>query len=312
MKRILSLIAIILIVFSLSACSENAIETYKTAMENTENLESGKTRTTIKIDNQFDTDNLSEEELDEIEKFENIEITATTMYDRVNQKIQTNLYYKYGNVGYDFLIYITEGNGYIKFPMENKFLEVSKLFKSLENLEELDEDEASSELFNKISDKWLEMLQKDNVVRGGKSVMDTDDGDVKVTEYTIEPSNDQLFMFLFDVIKIIEDNKQALEDFVDFDQNESLDVTFQDILAELEDVSFSYKSYIDIDDYIVSEDINFGYKATKNETDVSIKVEYWENNITQEINLPDFSDDNLLDEDELDEKYKFELGKIGE
>jgi len=142
--------------------------------------------------------------------------------------------------------------------------------------------------------------------------MDTDDGDVKVTEYTIEPSNDQLFMFLFDVIKIIEDNKQALEDFVDFDQNESLDVTFQEILAELEDVSFSYKSYIDIDNYIVSEDINFGYKATKNETDVSIKVEYWENNISQEINLPDFSNDNLLDEDELDEKYKFELGKIGE
>ncbi|MFP4457306.1 MAG: hypothetical protein ACLFPS_06570 [Clostridia bacterium] len=310
MKRIITILAVLIMLLAITACSENAIEVYKIANQNTEELNSGKTKTTVIVNNQFEKSNLEPDQIEELENLKNIEFSATISFNNDENISETNLYYKYGNVGYDFLIYSLEERVYIKFPMQSKFVDFSTFTTNFDENEI--EKSFNQEIFSLINDKWLEMLEKDNVVRGNKSVMETEDGDVKVTEYAIEPSQDQLFVFLYDVVQILNDNKDSLEYFIEFDQEQPLELYVEDIMNEIENVSFSYRAYIDIDNYLVNESIKLHFELNDVKTDVSIDIDYWDNNKDQNIQLPNFNEDNLIDFDNLDDEYKFEFGRVGE
>lgn len=310
MKKLMTILVILIILSTITACSEDAVEVYKIASQNTEDLISGKTKTTVIVNNQFKAVDLNAEQTKELENLENIEFSATTSFNNEENISETNLYYKYGNVGYDFLIYSLEEKAYIKFPMQSKFVDFSTFSGNLD--ENKIGETFNQEIFTLINNKWLEMLEKDDVVRGNKSVMEIEDGDVKVTEYVIEPSQDQLFVFLYDVIQILSENKDSLENFIEFDKEQSFEKYINDIMNEIENVSFSYKAYIDIDNYLVNEYIELSYNLNEVKTQVSININYWDNNKDQNIKVPNFNEDNLIDFDKLDDEYKFEFGKVGE
>lgn len=82
-----------------------------------------------------------------------------------------------------------------------KYIEVNKgdiNFLSMQTFEEYEENKGenltglSDDTFNKIKNKWLELLEDENVFKGEKILITTEAGEVKAREYTIDTNKEQL------------------------------------------------------------------------------------------------------------------------
>ena len=309
-KRTMKLLVITLILMMLlSGCSTNALLDYNNAVQKTEDITRGKTSLSIKVDNDFNTDGLTEEAINNLKNFEKIEMSLLSRFDNNQAKSINDVYLNLTGMGIDSMIYSMEDYAYIKIPMVNEYIEID--LNDLEMAPAIDTTGTES-LVRRVIKEWTELLETENVVKGEKSIMTTEDGEVKVTRFTVKPTEDQLRLFIKKIIAIARSEKDALEKFIQFantdgglDFDALVDVVEQDI-EEMEKITFNSIAFIDIDGYIVNESIEIHFEnydskpGQVNKRTVVISQENWDNEMEQNIAIPDFAPEDLIDMNEAE------------
>ncbi|MTI68676.1 MAG: hypothetical protein FH751_00275 [Firmicutes bacterium] len=311
MKKILSVLLILILAFNLSACAKDDLNSYKKAVEKTDNISKGKTDFQFNLDTRFNEENLT---LEKMKYIKNIEMTSEYTFDLEKDKLIARNYFNFGGMGFDSTFYKGK-KSFIKMPMLGKYIEIDDLVSEENNKF----NEVSSILNDKtiknIEKEWVNILSEDDVLQGKDTVINTPDGDVKVTHYKINVTDKQLKLYLKEIEKILLKDENFIEII-----NETYEIDIENIKKDLKEFKsqftidkFKYDAFIDIDGYIINEDIDIeiGFDNTKNifkEMTINIKTKNWDIENKQEFNFPKLNDENTLDKENLNQglPYMFE------
>lgn len=262
----------IMIIVSTTGCTESDLENYKTAMDKTDNMSKGTVLIEANTKMDFNTKDLDDEIINTLEKFKEWNLTINSKFDKELGIVKEEEYIVAGDLGYDFNIYELDEKLYIE-PLfmnlkEKRFIEL--------NPNELSSDTGASEdLFKVFSSKWSEVLKEDNVMKGEKVLITTDDGEVKSREFTISLNDEQLKELIIYMIEYLEQNEEyidLLEGMTYYSEGPELtDVKKEEIYQEIiksmkelitnaKELNLFYKAYIDIDNYVVKEDVKFNFE----------------------------------------------------
>lgn len=319
MKKYLMLLLILVLSLSLVACSGSDLENYRLAMEKTDNLTKASESMEIKVEAGYNTHGLDEDLLRVLESFQNMTFTLKGGFDKAQNKSMKSGYLNFGDFGYDFNVYEIEDKTYIE-PFflnlkDHRYIEVS-----MEDFEK-PEDNLSMGMLEKISDKWNEIINEENVIKGEKVLITTDDGEVKSSEFTINLNDEQLKEFLLYVIELVEENDEYLnimgqttyiKDEVELTEKEKEEIYkeafegLKDFLRTSENLNLFYKAYIDVDNYVVQEDVRFSMDNDNPSPGELINFEftmtnkYWNIDKDQELDFSLPSPGNSIKMDDLD------------
>lgn len=325
-RRLLILLSIILIV-TLIGCQKNDFEDYIQSIKKTSEIRKGQQSMDIKINMDFDTEGLSSEEIKDINYFKNFESQFNLIYDDEADKTIARNYYNFGGIGFDTTFYDNGEKRFIKMPIIGKYLVLDEVF--MDNYSK-DTDEKnkyiSEQTIEELKNKWLTTIKKDDVFVSKASFMTTPNGEVKVTKYTVNLTGEQFKNLLSkstDILQKDEILKETVEEYINKGRKkhkisdvDKLLNNFKESLKESEIKNLSYVAYIDIDGYIVKEEIKFDIKFVGNKLDKINGFEYyldinrWDIEKNQEFEFPELTKENTLAPDEIEQGVPFMFENI--
>ncbi|MBN2287228.1 MAG: hypothetical protein JXI43_12325 [Tissierellales bacterium] len=311
MKKIITMMLciVIFLLMIMSGCSKNSLKTYQDAVAKTDTINRGQSRISIMIENQFNKEDLSEELKTTLEALESLEMSLLSSFDKSEDLSVHNAYLKAGSLGYDIKIFQKGEEAYLKMPMLNRYIRLDMSVLEANAPKDL---QIPENLIQRITQEWVNLLETDNVVKGQKSIMSTEDGEVKVTKFTVTPTEDQFRLFIKKMIGIVKSEKGGFETFieaVDMEEKiiiEELLLAIESEINEMETITFNSVAYIDIDGYIVKESIEIyfeNYDPSVGQTytrTVRIEEENWDNEMAQEIMIPEISDEDIIEPNEIE------------
>src|SRR6056297_855950 len=307
MKKITAVLLILLTTLFLFGCSQDYLQNYKEAVEKTESREFGKERISIKIENEFNEENISQEILEELNYLKDIQVEVTSSFNESQE--ESKAYIKYRGLGYDLTVFSSEEEVIIYVPMIGRYIQLKEenlgFDHNIKDLEELED------LTSKIQKEWLNLLQKENVVKGKKDIMTTKDGDVKVDLYTIQPSEEQTRLFLKKIFALLRSEEKSLSKLVE-NENDDLDIVniidnIEEAVGKFEKITYKNQAYIDIDGYIVKEYIDIVLEdydpepGSNSIISVNVEIENWENEVEQKIKIPEVDQEEIIDIDKIND-----------
>lgn len=323
MKKIVFLLMSIML--SLTACAKDDLASYKEAIEKTESIERGRMNLSIKTDLEFNTEGLSETEIRDLSYFDQMEFALDIQYDESDEKDKAIVksYYNFGGMGFDMSFYFDGEQGYMKMPIIEKYISFSDLdFEEQQN--KFDED-SYSRLVEPLVNKWNELLQQENVFKGKKTYVLTNEGQIKTTTYSIEASEEQLKALGDEVIRVIKE-EEIIETFIkqgmknnDFAELDGIDT--QEIIEQMEAYvgrmaleSFSGMAYVDFDGRVIKEvyEAKIIWIDTKKGEPTSVKI-YFESKYSdlgkeQIFDYPTIQEDEWIKLEDLDKEAFFPEG----
>ncbi|MBN2796663.1 MAG: hypothetical protein JXR88_14735 [Clostridia bacterium] len=264
MKKLLLLILMLLLV----SCDQDALNYYMEAGVKTDTIDRAKTTLDLKVDMSFN-DDFQEEYASIADLLSFIQYKSNSAYDKTTQEKITYQYLGSEGIGVDTTYYQFSDGSYLRVPFVGKYLD----FNQIEMIGETDfsaysKSPLTEEALSFIEEKWMALVNEEDVVNLGNEVIDTPEGEVKVKKFVVTLSNEQLHDFLNDVIEYLKSDQYFNEVFrsyplynleddelVEFD---AFEITGQDWLNNmselLEDIivnRFKMTTYIDIDQYII-------------------------------------------------------------
>lgn len=307
MKKIALILIIIIITFNLTACGKNDLDYYNQALIKTNSIKKGQMSYKVNLKNEFNEEGLSKEKIKKLREFEDIVAINSMKFDWDKNIAIMNNYFNLGGLGFDSVVYINESDQYMKLSFLGKYIDMET--------EESDEqvNPITNGTINKITEKWYEILSEKDVVSGEKIVLSTEDGEVKARKYIIRVNNEQLRSFLNYVLETIErDNNfmNYIESIYQYDgmgqiTGKNLAKSIRKAVNEASDMNFTYESYIDMDGYIVEENIGISFNLDLAESgslkrqEIQIETKKWNIEREQEINLPDINEKNTMTIEEM-------------
>lgn len=315
MKKILAIFLASMLVLSLAACNTDNLAEYKKALEKTEQISKGQFSTELSMIMDYNTDDLTAEEIKELNYFKDMSGSFNVVYDNEAGKSVLRNYMSFGGLGFDFDMYINGEEIIMKLPVVGKYIKMNEL-----NSFDIDEEAygqaiISEETMKAIAEKWVGLMKEEDVFKGKDIILTTPDGEVKTTEYTITLSDEQIRTLVKESVAIAakdETLKQFYDEYVLVNFNEE-EITFEEMLESIEDnienymvEDFKYTALVDIDGYIVSENISYKIKSTK--TDLILKgmnynldMKTWDINKEQSFDFPVITEENTVDADNMEE-----------
>lgn len=307
-KKYLKLFIVLLVFILVIGCSDQSYEEYQNAVEKTENLESGKYTIEIEYQTNYNAEELTVEEFKELSNYSSIKFSGTNVFNQLEDQMHFYGNLESGSLGLDLEYYQQDDKEYIKIPILGKYIDLNDL--NMESItegisfngNETMEMNFNEEVFEEIGNLWTEAIQTENVFKGEKSFLETPDGDVKVTEYTIDFSDELLKELMKETTVILE-----LSDEVE-------------LMDQFTINTFNYTAYVDIDGFIIKEEFLIDYSIMDI---VAVDSGYFRFDITnydinkeQNIEMPEIKDTMILDlnqMDELLEEFKgLDLGEFNE
>lgn len=324
MKKVLTLIFAFLLAVSLAGCSTDSLGDYHKAAEKTDQVKMGQTSGEISVLMDFNTDGMTAEQIKELNYFKDMKGSFSAVYDDDSEKGIFRNYLNFGGLGFDFDMFMNGDEAFIKLPVIGKYMRLSEMQDSIAMGQEEEAPEfISGETVKALSDKWLELMNKEDVFKGKDIVLTTPDGEVKTTQYTIKLNNEQIKRLIADSADILSLDEKLTEFYNQYIRKNAEvleDTTLEDMLFDtkkgLEHVTvedFSYNAYVDIDGYIVNEVVELVFKFDSPEqgnlAGVSYKLDIknWDLNKEQEFEFPELTDNNTMNMEELDQSMPFEL-----
>lgn len=312
MKKIIAVLLAVLLVLSLAACNTDNLAEYKKALEKTEQLTKGKLSGKFTTTIDYNTDELSSDEIRELSYFKSTVGSFNAVYDNeAEQGIYRN-YVSLGGLGFDFDVYVNGDEIFMKIPIVEKYLRFNDLQSSSEVYnEDFGKKIVSEETTAAIAEKWVGLMKKDDVFKGKDIILTTPDGEVKTTEYTITLSDEQIKELVLDSAEILlqDENFKAFYDehMSEVLENKKSFSEFVELLKEhINDYnvdSFKYTALVDIDGYIVSENMSFSVLSVDPDLPVrgieyDLDIKNWDINKEQSFDFPVLTDENTLKTDE--------------
>lgn len=307
MKKILivSLSAMLL----LAGCGEVPYDTYQEAVRKTETIERKGYESTVETTAIIDTEGLDLSDKRELNFFKNVRVSIEGQYDRKNNRIKQVFHYNLNGIGFDMTYYQIEDQKLLKLPFIDKFIIISEET-SIEKVTDKSADYIvpSDETINAIETLWSSTVEEDKVFKENKDLVETPEGEIKTTRYTIEFSGESIKNFSIGVIELIIDDQLFINDIeaeiskqLEAPSTIEIEMALNKFIELIEMATFeniTYEAYVSIDNYIIKEK----FKTTvlfEEETSgrlESIDINYegilFDINEAQEINLPELTDDN--------------------
>ncbi|EOC99562.1 hypothetical protein [Caldisalinibacter kiritimatiensis] len=326
MKKIVVFILTTFMVVSLIGCGKEDLQTYKEAVKKTDEITKGKTMFEIKLDNEFNTEGLSQEKIKKLNYFKTVETENHITFDWTQDKMIVRNYYNFGGMGFDTTIYVNGEDVYMKMPIVEKYISMSDM---TGEKADIDNKEKQPDIMNQfyekvlksIKSKWTEILNKEDVVSGEKTILDTEDGRVKATHFTIDLTGEQIKTLLNESLDIVSENKDLIKEYIKItnaSEENKQDIDLEEVLAELkqkvnqiEIKEFNYNAYIDIDGYIVQENIEFKIRfndvkpGETEEITFNMNTENWSIEKEQEFNFPKLTEEDILSNENIEQGIPF-------
>lgn len=293
-KWIIGLLIISLI--GLVGCqAETDLKAYRTAVEKTENTAMGKSESRLIIENEFDLEGIDSQTRKALAAFERMEWDTYLRYD--GTRVQNDFYLNFGGIGFDAAYYKDGDLEFMKLPLVNKYMKLNDM-----EMEEAWNPELMA-IFDPLGEEWMRILLEENVFQGKRHVLSTEDGDIKVTRFTIELTEAQIQQLVEETAKILEENEIELIGsgiFGDLDEAEGHDLllNFVEQVRSAQFETFLYTADIDIDGYLIQDAfhgaIQYG-EGNEMTTSVVVKTLYWGFHNEPEFSIPTPTDQEWVD-----------------
>lgn len=320
-KLLATMLTLILVTIGLSACSDKSYENYLKAVEKTETVTKYSGDFNMKMSADINTDGLSDAELRNVSLYNNFEVINSYKSDQDEGLLESNIYINFGGLGFDIKYYDDSKKAFLKMPIIEKYVymedlsslssasDIESMYMNFDDISEIISDEAASEL----TKLWRDAVEANNVVRGKESLIETKEGEIKATKYIIK-YEDKLFkeLILDSMLILYRDDKFMESGLLNIPSpsKEMADIDIEKIKTEFIDLlvieNFELNSYIDIDGYIVKEELNFVIKTglvDSNPLDkISINYSYKIYNIgkDQKIIIPSKEELEFMTSEELE------------
>lgn len=317
MKKNMIIISTIILVLLLAACNTNNLEEYKKASEKTEQIKKGNSSGEFSLNMNFNTEGLSAEKIKNLNYYKDMKGSFNVSFDEESEKSIFRNYLNFGGLGFDFDIYANGDEMFMKLPVIGKYMNFDQIQKSFDaNEETIKKEIISEETLQAIMKKQLELLNEEDVFKGKDIILTTPDGEVKTTEYTITLSDAQIKTLVSESIEIASKDsnlKDFYETYIKKNIENSDSKTFEEIIKHIKDNidnynvdDFKYTALVDIDGYIVSENIKFSIKTTDDKLifegmDYNLDIKNWNINKEQDFDFPVLTEENTIKVDDVDE-----------
>ncbi|NYB75407.1 hypothetical protein HZF24_14760 [Sedimentibacter hydroxybenzoicus DSM 7310] len=311
MKKILIVIlALALIIITLTACNTDNLGQYKKALEKTNQIKKGQSSGEMSVKLDFNTDEMSQEDIREINNFKEMSGSFNIVFDDEAEKAIFRNYFNFGGLGYDFDMFINGEEAVMKLPVIGKYIKISEMQQTDGDTKGYNQM-ISDDTMKQAAEKWIGLMKEEDVFKGKDIIITTPDGDVKTTEYTIILSNEQIKELILEIIEIAsEDDKLRSfynENVIINNDDIDVDISFDKVLKNIKDnidkfeiENFKYTALVDIDGYIVNENLTYSIKSADEEitlksAEYNLDVKNWDINKEQTFNFPVLTEENTLD-----------------
>lgn len=171
----------------------------------------------------------------------------------------------------------------------------------------LDEYKNTGDEFQPIADKFMELLTDKDVMKGERTYITTEDGQIKTTIYTVNLDETQLKELFNEAIYILAIQEISLgtlgnQGITDKDK-EDLFAEIEKLTEELTLENFSSTAYVDFDGRLVKQDVelelainNGGQPGTLNWVKVAVNITNSGLGEKQDMEFPEVTEDMLLEE----------------
>lgn len=317
MKRIITLLLAMILVISLIACGKEDLEVYKEAVNKTNEIKKGQLLYEVNIEQEFNIDGLTSEDIKELNYFKKIHNKTQVQFDDEKDMVIARNYHVFGGMGFDTALYINGDNAFMKMPIMGKYMVIDELNIEDEKMYE-DNQFISQETTEKISDKWLNLLGKEDVVSGKKTLLNTEDGEVKATLFTISLTENQLKELILGSMEVVMKDGNFFNTMSKWVYTDNEDFSIEEFITEMvkeiyscKIKNFKYEVYIDIDGYIVQTNMeidieypNAGSGDLKFQK-ISVMDKRWDFEEEQSFDFPTLTEENTLKTDEIDQEIPY-------
>ncbi len=314
MKKVIAILLTVVLVLSLAACNTDNLAEYKKASEKTEQKTSGQMSGEFSLVMNFETEGMTAEEIKNLNYFKNMAGSFSAVYDKEAEKGIYRNYISLGGLGFDFDMYMNGKEMFIKLPVVGKYIRLDEMNKVKSSKDNYNKEIMSEESLKAINEKWIGLMKEEDVFKGEDIILTTPDGEVKTTEYTITLSNEQIKTLALESIEIASKDECLRKFYDEYIENaneyiRSFDETIEYIKDNIDDYdikNFKYTALVDIDGYIVNENIEISTAVADDGLmltgiDYNFDIKIWDINKDQSFDFPELTEKNTLHTDEMEE-----------
>lgn len=293
-KRAAGLVLILALVMTAAGCSGGAYDKLMKAEAKTDAAVTGVTTTRITLENNFDTEGMTAEELKMANYMKKVTYEGRLRYDHGLGRMASDLYLSMGGIGFDAEVYTFGGETYIKLPVMKKYMNVKDLMKveGAQASAEAQGEFLSEAALEQLGDIWSSVATPDNVKKTGSALLRTDSGDIKTTRYTIEVDPAVVQAALIDSAKVISEDLAK--------KNTQADISAAlGEMTKIEIDEVSMISEISSGGYVVRDDVVIRYHQPGLETSIRVEIIRDQMDEAVELSLPEITASELYTSEEL-------------
>ena len=262
MRKIVYMIWILILSGIVTGCfAGEGFEDYMDAIHRTDQMQKGASRMeaeVVSIMNENLINKLSNNERNEISGLEHVKLTIEDHFDHEVSNRKMDVYLYQNDLGVDLKLYqLGPEELYLIIPFMKGTYKVdgatNQTFVTEENVEAL---------FDLIGQNWNGMLSAENVFVGERTLIKSEDGEIKATKFTVKPTSTQLNAFTKQLKIVILDHYEVLSQFIKNlnTQNTDAELT-EEVYREIVEALFSSMTikryeevaFMNLDGYIVDE-----------------------------------------------------------
>ncbi len=317
----------ILMLFAVS-CSmlSSTTQKYLNALNNTQIADTLESKTESKIS--FDLSKASDKAKKSLGNFKEIKFNADESIDNKNKKMETNNYISFGKYSWGTKMYIDGDQAFMK--VNDKYAKLNPVGKG-SYADRYSQFKKEYEEFSKeLTTIWKETVQKEILAGEGNTIESTPDGDIKVTQLSLELNDEKAknildslagLLFKSEVMRnlaienadkyaqIKDTSKESEEELVKNinDWFDKLPENVKDYKEKFSVENLKLTAKIDKDSYIIEEMFE-GEILLKLEGKIRIKFNTrttrWNINREVNVNIPEITEKDLIDEESIDDEMK--------
>ena len=296
-KKIGLLIIAIFLLLTLIGCNESAYDKYQNSLKRTNEVERGREKFKIEINNEFNNYKLSREDELLLDPFENIISETEVSYNKDN--FLADIYFKYGLKGMDFKFFKNGENQYFEVPIIGKYVLIDNDSEILNDMKINDvsmseiQNEKVMEFIEEVKIKYSELIKTKDVLKLEKLDLNTPEGLVKVQKFSVNLDKVTL--------KVLKEEMLLLLKKYEFDLFAKSEKGVDDFFNSFDIEKFYIEAYVDHDNMIVKDILDIEIISGKTDLDNFIKTKVvvetnrWDLNKKFSIEFPLVEDEDMVD-----------------
>jgi len=325
MKKVLITLVLFTIMFSCASCSMlgSTTQKYLNALNNTQTADTLESKTETRIT--IDLSKASDKAKKNLENLKEITFNSDESIDNKSEKMEMNNYISFGKYSWGTKMYINKDQVFMK--INDKYAKLSSLQDGNYELENNELKKEYKEFSKELADIWKKSIQKEILSKEGNTIESTPDGDIKVTQLSLELNDEKAKNILDNLAKLLYESdtikKLAVENAKEYAKIEEEDKKelekdinnwFNNLPQNMKDYKENFAienlkltAKIDKDSYIIEEMFE-GEIVIKTEGEIRIKFNTsttrWNINKEIDIDIPEITEENLIDEESFDDEMK--------